>query len=790
MIRNYIKIVFRNLSRQKLNSVINILGLAVGIAASLLILLWIRYELSYDTFHENSGKVYRVNRYFYNEDGSVSIFLRHVAPPIGPLLEEDFPEIKRGARLRQNPRIINLGEKYLNETNFYFAEPGILDILSFEIKERGEEKLLVEPNTVLLSEKAALKYFGGKSPLGEFISMQQGAKEIPLKVTGVIKDYPSNSHIQPDFLVSFSTFISQAGEREMGDWSSNNYSTYLLLTDNYDAAELEPKLDDFIKRHLGEKARSWTSLSLEPLTEIHSGGAYEGLYIMGGLALMILLIACINFMNLATARYIRRAKEVGVRKTIGADRITIIKQFLLEALITTFLAAIIALFLVEYLLPGFNNLFYSHVSFDLLDDSFVIPGIIGIILTVGFISGLYPALYLSSFQPATIIRSSMDAGKTSFSFRNILVVFQFSISIFLIICVIIVGSQLDFLLKKNLGYQKENLLVFYSHENIHNSWESFSNKLKRNPGVISVTRAKRVPSGRLADMNGASVYSDGEKVGTGFSIYYVRTDYDYFKTFEIPLAAGRAFSREYNTDINGGFILNETAIKLIGWKSPNEAVGKRFVYGGVEGQIIGVTEDFHFESLHNPISPIVFILSEQSLNQIIIRLLPGTDNATIKYVEELVKDYAPKHPFSYSFIEERLQQGYIPEEILGEMLDYTAILAVLIACLGLYGLVSYTVEQKTKEIGIRKVLGASVPALFVMLTGKFSRWALFANIIAWPLGYWIMNNWLEDFAYRVDLSPIHFVSAGIITLVIALGASGIQSVRAAMANPVDSLRDE
>ncbi len=295
---------------------------------------------------------------------------------------------------------------------------------------------------------------------------------------------------------------------------------------------------------------------------------------------------------------------------------------------------------------------------------------------------------------------------------------------------------------------------------------------------------------RLADMNGASVYSDGERVGTGFSIYYVRTDYDYFKTFEIPLTAGRAFSREYNTDINGGFILNETAVKLIGWKSPNEAVGKRFVYGGVEGQIIGVTEDFHFESLHNPISPIVFTLSEQSLNQIIIRLLPGTDNATIKYVEGLVKEYAPKHPFSYSFIEERLQQGYIPEEILGEMLDYTAILAVLIACLGLYGLVSYTVEQKTKEIGIRKVLGASVPSLFVMLTGKFSRWALFANIIAWPLGYWIMNSWLEDFAYRIDLSPIHFVSAGFITLVIALAASGIQSVRAAMANPVDSLRNE
>jgi putative ABC transport system permease protein len=508
------------------------------------------------------------------------------------------------------------------------------------------------------------------------------------------------------------------------------------------------------------------------------------------IALFILLIACVNFMNLATARSAGRAKEVGLRKVIGAQRPQLIRQFLSESIITAVISLVIAIGLVLLALPPFNQFVGRNLSLNLSANMALLFALFLIAIFVGLFSGIYPAAFLSAFKPIRVLKGNLDSGNKGFSFRTMLVVFQFSISIILIICVGIVSSQLDYMQTRKLGFDEEHVVVLPSSPRMIFNLEGFKTRLLQNPNILSVSAAKRVPSGRLLDSAGARVLSGETSQPIDFRIAQLRVDYDYIPTFKIEIAAGRNFSREMGTDPSQAFIINETAAKRIGWESPEEAIGKGFGYGQRNGQIVGVVKDFHFESLHQEISPIVMFLSKTDLAQISIRISPNDIPKTMAFLKDMWAEMRPDYPFSYYFIDENFDQLYRAEERLGRIFSYFAFLSVLIGCLGLFGLASYSAERRTKEIGIRKVLGASASGITYLLSKEFTKWVLLANVIAWPAAYLIMSRWLQNFAYRSGIGVGTFILAGGIAWAIAFLTVSYQAIKASAADPVKALKYE
>lgn len=798
MFKNYIKIALRNLSKQKMYSAINIMGLSIGLASCLLITMYILFELSYDRYHVNSDRMYRVWREFNNPDGSVNLRLGPIAPKFAPLLKEDFSEFEYVTRfIRDNGILIGRNNRYFTEENFLWADEHFFDVFTATWVAGDIRTALIEPNSLVLTRSMAQKYFGDENPVGQSLIHE---KETNLKVTGVIEDPPMNSHFHYDFLGSFSSLPPGFLE----SWGSNNFSTYVILKEGESPEAIEKRIPEFLDRHMpdrqGMRPRQHTKLHLQPVPSIHlyshlnseigENSDITYIYVLSAVALFVLLIACINYVNLATARSARRAKEVGMRKVLGAERNQLIRQFIGESVLITFIAMTLAVVLVELALPFFNAFVGRSLDLQYFINPWSVPVFLLMTCIIGMVTGSYPAFYLTRFKPITIVQSAKINSGTKSPLRASLVVLQFSVSIILMISMGVVHNQMEFIRQKDLGFNKEQLLVLPSSPEMINNLESFKSKLLQDSNIISASAAKRIPSDRLLDAGQAQIIRNGKAEEVTFRIPSLNVDHDYIPTFGMSLAAGRNFQRTLASDSTKAFIINEMAVKMLGWTSADEAVGQPFKYADRDGYIVGVVKDFHFESLHQQIAPIMMRISTAALFKITVRVKPDNIPSTIAYLQSVWQEYRPDYPFEYSFVDEKFDRLYRSEQKLGDLFGFFAGLSIFIACLGLLGLAAFMTEQRTKEIGIRKVLGASVGNIVAMVSGEFIKFVLIASVVAWLISYYSMREWLKIFAYHTKVDLTTFLLSSMAALVIALATVGFQAAKAATANPVEALKYE
>ncbi len=818
MFRNYFKVAWRNIKRNKGYSFINIAGLAIGMAVCILILMFVRDELSYDSYHEHKDRIYRIERQWLAADGSVRSALCSVAPSFIPYLENDFPEMEHIVRMLGTGEIlINFGDTYFLEERFYFTEHDIFEVFTIPLIKGDPQTALKNPNSIVLSESMVLKYFGDEDPMGKL--MQVGSEREAYQVTGIMKDVPKNSHLHYDLLASFITlkgrfpYFQDGSDYFFGttNFSDNVTYTYMRLAENANPEDIAARIPGFLDSRLPEYEddsgniilpHQWNTLFLRKVTDIHlrshtnnelepnSDIKYVVLFTL--IAAFILIIACINFMNLSTARAAKRAKEVGLRKVVGANRRLLSTQFIGESLLTALLAMFLALVIVNVLLPSFSAFSGHNLGLHSLFNQVGLLILLGVFLITGLVAGLYPAFYLSAYKPATILRGELSRGARGTMIRKTLVVFQFAISAVLIICVAVVFKQMRFLQNADLGYQRENILMLPADDIVEANWWEIKQELLRNPNILAATASKRAPTGRLLDAPGFAIVINGEILQNPFSMPHNRVEHDFFKTYNIKIVAGRDFSREYPTDDLEAFILNETAIKRLGIENPEDAIGLRIGTSAPDrrGRIIGVAADFNYESMHNEIIPIITYIRLESMNTVSLRITGQNVQETIAYVQSIWSRFNPGFPISYTFLDERIMELYRNEARMMEMFGYFSLLAIFIACLGLFGLASFTTEQRTKEIGVRKVLGASISNIVTLLSKEYSKWVLVANIIAWPVAYFGMKIWLHNFAYRVAINIWTFLISAFLAFLIALITISYQAIKAAVSNPVNSMRYE
>jgi len=810
MFRNHFKTAWRNLMKYKFISFINLFGLTIGLTCCLLILTYILNELSYDKYNKNADNIYRVTRTFYNGNGEATLKLSTVSPPFGYYFPTDFPEIQKMTRLLNYGTVpLRYKDKLINEQNVYFADENLFDVFTVDVVKGNPKTVLNDPFSVMLSEETAKKYFGNEDPVNKVI---RANNQFDIKVSGVFRAFPSNAHMHPNMLVSFNTLRDSAVYGEEGlrtNWGNNSFFTYLLLPPHYNIESMKAKFPAFLDKHMEgqygpNKPSKFTTLDLQKLTDIHlyshtdyeaePNGDIKRVYVFSAIALFVLLIACINYMNLSTARSALRAREIGIRKVVGARRKGLVFQFLSESILLTWAAIIIAFVLLYLTLPWLNKVSGQQLSVSILLKWQVLVPLFASPFVVGFISGIYPALFMSSLQPVQTLKGLFKVGGTNISFRKVLVVAQFAISIILIITTVIVFQQLHYMQNASLGYDKEHIVTMPYNPQLNEQYESFRNTLLQNPVVKDVGRSSRIPTGRLLDGMGAQAPGSDSMVPVKADIRFVATDYDFIPTYGISMAAGRNFSRTYGTD-TAGFVLNEAAAKAVGWKLPQEAVGKDFVYGGNKGRIIGVMKDFHFESLHQTIAPIIFIMPAPAPNQsfynaISIKISGQNIPSALATIKQTWQRYLPELPYQYTFLDENFATLYESEQRQETIFTTFACIAIFIACLGLFGLSAFAISQRVKEIGVRKVLGANTTTIVTLLSKEFLKLVVIAAIIAFPVAWFAMHNWLQDFAYRIHIQWWVFVIAGIAALFIALATVSFQAIKAALANPVKSLRTE
>ncbi len=810
MLRNYIKIAFRNLLRYKFISFINLFGLTVGLTCCLIILTYLVNELSYDKFNKDADQIYRVTRSFNTPDGIETLHLSEVAPPFGPLLQHDFPDIQKMTRLLSNgSTTIRYKENLFTEKDVYFADENFFSFFPVGITRGNPKTSLTDPYCVMLSDKMAKKYFGNEDPVNKLVKIDNQSY---CKVTGTFKSLPPNVHMHPEILISFNTLNDSNvyGIKNLQtNWGNNAFYTYLMFPKNYPVEKIEARFPAFIDEHVhfkgdppGLKESKYTKLYLQKLTDIHlrshlddeaePNGDIKRVYIFSAIALFILLIACINYMNLSTARSALRAREIGVRKVVGAERKEIMMQFLSESIFITLFAMIFALLITWAALPFINSISGQLLSIKNLFHPAVIISIILLPFIVGIISGIYPAIFMSSFRPSLVLKGALKIGKGNISFRQVLVVAQFSISIILIIATLVVFQQLRYMQNASLGYDKEHMIIMPNSFN-NDQYVSIRNELLQNPNIKNCGRSSRIPTGRLLDDMGTQMIAGDSARPVNVTLKFVSVDYDFIPTYGISMAAGRNFSRDFAIDTTN-FIINETAAKALNWKSPQNAVGQGIVYGGVRGKIIGVTKDFHFESMHQKIVPLIFVLPSSVIRtgygKLAVKITGNNIPSTISYIENLWRKNLPETPFQYTFLDENFAKMYASEQQQGSIFTVFSCIAIFIACLGLFGLSAFAITQRIKEIGIRKVLGASVSQIVAMMSKDFLKLVIIAAIIAFPVAWFTMNKWLQDFAYRINISVWVFLIAGIAAAFIAFVTISFQSVKAGLSNPVQSLRTE
>jgi putative ABC transport system permease protein len=791
--------------KYKFISFINLFGLTVGLACCLLITTYILNELSYDRYNKNAKNIYRIERTFLNaETGALSLQLGAVAPPFGPLLENDFKNIQQVTRLLPISSIpVKYGENIFNENGLFFAEQNVFKVFDFKVTEGNQANALAEPFSVMLDQNIAKKYFGNKDPLNKVIRL---GNQFDCKVTGVYKALPQNLHWHPELLVSFNTLKDSAvygAENLRTNFGNNAFYTYLLVPDHFNAQNFEAQMPAFQNRHIPAegkmKASDYSVLSLRKLTDIHLyshtdeeieiNGDVKRVYIFGAIALFILLIACINYMNLSSARSVLRAKEIGVRKTAGAVKGELITQFLSESVLIAWLAAALAFALTISALPWLNQLSSQNLSINDLSQWKVLMAILLMPFLVGILSGIYPAFYLSSFEPVKVLKGVIKKGGGNISFRKALVVFQFSISIVLIIATIIVVQQLNYMQNKSLGFDKDHVVTIGYNSGLNDSYQSFKDELLSNSNIKDVALSSRIPSGRLLDSQGSQLNRGDSLAPSKADIKYVVADEDFIPAYGIKIVAGRNFSKDYGMDTSS-FLINETAVKALGLKSNENAIGKQFQYGDRKGTIAGVFNDFNFESLHQRIIPLVLLESTGDGYGNISIKTSGNVPAALAQIEKVWKKYLPEIPYEYNFLDARYAKLYEAEQKESSILIIFSCVAILIACLGLFGLSAFTITQRVKEIGIRKVLGASTRTIVELISKEFLLLVVIAAVFAFPVAWYVMNHWLQNFAYRINIAWWVFVVAGIIAFFIAFATISFQAIKAAIANPVKSLRSE
>ena len=799
MLKNYLKITLRNINRNKAFSFINIAGLAIGMACCIVIVNYILFENSYDRFHKNADQIYRVNTIL--EFGGRGGKLASTNHPIGTYLKDNYAEVLDSTKFRRymyGQTLVEFEENKFFENSIYYAQDSVFDVFTYPMIIGDSETALKTPHSIVLTESIAKKYFGEEYPIGKILKLNNRED---FKVTGVIRDIPGNTHFPINMLLSFESFYV-SNPRLKGNWLGDfEIHTFILLKEDYAYKELESKLPAIVEKNLGNILKAIggrVEYSIQPLTDIHlhsdllnepagqSDIAY--IYAFSAIGLFILLIACINFMNLSTARSAKRAQEVGMRKVLGADKKKLVYQFLGETIILSSFAFIIATGLAELAFPMIISLTELELSIFFIDVPLFVVVSVGFVFIVGIIAGCYPAFFLAAFKPLRVLKGRVRTGQANFRFRSILVVFQFAVSVFLIIGTFVVFNQISYMKNRNLGFDKEHIVyIQILDDSIQYSTESIKRELMKIPGVIRASATSHVPS--QGAMHNAFV-PEGFSLEESQMMGRISGDFDFLETFGIELIDGRSFSPKFSTDIKESILINETAAKKIGWDDP---IGKRIseiLEKPIPRTVIGVVKDFHTNSLHQPLESVLINYDPEDYSYVAVRLSPANIPRTMELLEKKWKELDPTGMFHYTFLDASLDALYRTEERLGKIFTYFSILAIFIACLGLFGLASFTAEQKTKEIGIRKVLGAPVSGIVLLLSKEFTKWVIAANLLAWPIAYFVMNKWLQNFAFRISIGIGSFLLAASLAFLIALITVSYQSLKAALANPIESLRYE
>ena len=808
MIKNYLLSLYRNIVRNKFYSVLNILGLSTGLAAAIFILLYVQDELSYDKYNEKHDRIYRIE-----SDFTISGKHDHFAivpVPMGPALKTEYPEVEQFCRMIEaGNTLFRANDKEYYEDYFYFSDSTVFDIFTYELLQGDPKTCLTEPKTIVLTEKIARKYFGDENPMGRFMT---SGGDRTYQVTGVMKNQPSNSHLKFDALISAVSIAENVGVDDFNSMEPNRFwnigvYTFLLLKENASMQSIHDKFDPFYEKYMkpvGDQINASFNLMSTPLAETHfrqglgaelPTGNRAYIYIFSAVALFLILIAAINYMNMATARSINRAKEVGIRKVLGAYRKQLIRQFISESVALSLIAMLIAILLVTILMPDFNQLAGKELSFNFSSNPLIFLEILIIALVAGIISGSYPAFYLSSFLPVRVLKGKVSkTGKGGGALRRILVVVQFFIAIFMIIATIVVSAQIRYLKNKDLGFKKDNIVVMEIQDTtFRNKVETFKNELLLNPDIVSVTNTTGVP-GQINWIQVLKFEQNGQM--EDHTIILAQTDYDFIDVLGLEFARGRDFDKNMGTDAEEAIIINEAAVREFGWE--DDPLGKKIHWGwdldGTGGRImkvIGVVKDFHFRSLHNKIEPVCFFLSERPRWMLAARIKPENRKETLSFIESKWNEFNARRPFDYQFLDENMDEMYQAEEKISRIIMIAAILTIFIALLGLLGLSSFVAEQRTKEIGIRKVVGASVSNILQLLYREFTWLIGIAFILAVPIAWWRMEIWLQDsFVYHQSMQWTWFLLAGIISFIIGFATISFYILRAATGNPVDAIKYE
>lgn len=794
MIKNYFKIAIRNIVKHKVYSFINIFGLAIGMACCIVIILFVREELNFDRYHENANQLYRIASQRTQPLDSDPTTRSHYN--IAPNLINDFPEVEDAVRLiKHNGFVVSYGDKRLI-INPLYADPSLLEVFTFPLIRGDKKTALQDPNSVVISEELAERIFGVKNPMGEILAIHSLSSKYDLKVTGILKNVPYNSHFTFNFLAPMEHLRSR--------YENNRYpscTTYLLLNENVSPEEFEKKMPNFVEKYLGERYASAFKYFLQPLTSIHlnsevaleigQNSDISNSYKLSAVALVVLLIACFNFMNLSTARSSQRLREVGVRKVVGAARGQILRQFLGEAIFLSFIALLFAVILASLFLQFFNSIMNRHLTMDFTENMLLYAGLASLALIVGFFSGAYPAVFLSSFKPMDVLKRDVKKGTMFGVFmRKGLVVFQFAASLVFIIGTIVVFQQLNFISKKDLGFDKSHIIKIpvYKDQKFTQRSEWIKSELSRNPNILSVIVTDDSPGtyGGHPTQCSPEGFSDDEFV----ELNQLIVGEDFFSFFGIDIIVGRDFSKQIASDGDSAIILNETAIKRLGWTDP---IGKQIKSGDSNAArtVIGVVRDFHNASLHKEIRPSIYVYMPDWRSCIFLRVRPNNIQETISFLEKKWLEFPTHLVFKYEFLDDFLETSlYEDDKKTSQVFKFASGLAIFIACLGLFGLALFTADQRTKEIGIRKVLGGNVVGIVLLLSKDFIKLVLAANFLAWPVAYIVMNRWLQDFVYRIPIGLWMFLFSAVIVLVISILTVSYQTIKAAIANPVDSLRYE